>query len=72
MTTFSYILNIILGLLTIYFYFENRRLKGFEIDKEIKLKEIAVKELERQHNEQKIKHDSEMSRRQIFGSGIAD
>lgn len=71
MSTISFILNIVLGLLTIYLYLENRRLKGFEIDKEIKIKEIAIQELERQHKEQKAEHDSEMSEREIFGSGIA-
>ena len=39
------ILSIILGLLTIYLYLENRKLKGFEIDRDIELKEIELREL---------------------------
>jgi hypothetical protein len=42
---FSTILNIILGLSSIYLYLENRRLKGFEIDRDIELKEIELQEL---------------------------
>lgn len=43
---FSKGLNIFLGLWVIYLYLENRKLKGIEIDKNIKLKEIEIKELE--------------------------
>lgn len=48
---FSIILNIILGLSAIYLYLENRKLKGFEIDRDIELKEIEIVELSRRSNE---------------------
>lgn len=45
----SKILNIALGLLTIYFYVENRKLRGFEIEKDIELKKLEIVELDRQY-----------------------
>jgi hypothetical protein len=42
---FSTILNIILGLSTIYLYLENKKLKGFEIDRDIELKKIELQQL---------------------------
>lgn len=59
----SKILNIILGLLTIYFYLESRKLKGFEIDKNIKLKEIEIEELKRWYPKKKEDLDNEMAKR---------
>lgn len=41
----SIIFNVILFIWTIYFYLENRKLRGFEIDKNIELKNIEIKEL---------------------------
>ena len=51
MDVLSKILNIILGLSAIYLYLENRKLKGFEIGRDIKLKEIEIEELFRLSNE---------------------
>jgi len=42
---FSKILNIILILLTLYFYLENRKLSGFEIDKNLEIKKLELQEL---------------------------
>jgi len=47
----SKILNIILAILTIYFYFENRRLKGFEIEKKLTMKMAELIKLINQHNQ---------------------
>ncbi|MFH1129438.1 MAG: hypothetical protein V1686_01760 [Patescibacteria group bacterium] len=44
-----YILEVALGFSAIYFYIENRRLKGFEIERDIDLKEIELDELNRQY-----------------------
>jgi len=46
---FSTILNIILGILTVYFYLENRKLKGFEIEKNLKIKKAELIKLEDDH-----------------------
>lgn len=47
--TISKILNILLGLWVFYLYVENRRLKGFEIDKDIKLTELEIEKLTKDH-----------------------
>ena len=49
----STIFNVILSILTIYFYLENRKLRGFEIGKNIELKEIEIKELEQLYTKEK-------------------
>lgn len=43
------ILNIPLGIGALYLYIENRKLRGFEIDKEIELKEIEIESLKREN-----------------------
>jgi len=42
--TFSKFLNLLLGLWVFYLYLENRKLKGLEIDKDIKIKEIEIED----------------------------
>lgn len=49
----SIIFNVILFIWTIYFYLENRKLRGFEIDKNIKLKKIEIKEHEQLYTKEK-------------------
>jgi hypothetical protein len=41
----SIIFNVILFVWTFYYYLENRKLRGFEIDKNIELKDLEIKEL---------------------------
>jgi len=47
--TFSTIINIILAVITTYFYLESRKLKKFKIDRDIELKEIEIEEMKREH-----------------------
>ncbi len=70
--TFSTILNIILGILTIYFYLENIKLKGFEIDRDIKLKKIEIDDLAMWYTKRKEELDNEMAERGLASSGIRD
>lgn len=49
--TLSTIINVILALITTYFYFENRKLKGFEVEKKL---EIKMAELEKLINDYSI------------------
>lgn len=49
----SIIFNVILFVWTFYYYLENRKLRGFEIDKNIKLKETEIKELNEWHEKEK-------------------
>lgn len=42
----SKITNVLLGLSTLYFYLESRKLKSFEIDKEIEIKKLEIDRLE--------------------------
>jgi len=49
----SIIFNVILFGWTIYLYLENRKLRGFEIDKNIKLKKREIEELEQLYTKEK-------------------
>jgi len=49
----SIIFNVILFIWTFYYYLENRKLRGFEIDKNIELKEIEIKELKEWYKKEK-------------------
>jgi len=49
----STIFNVIFFGWTIYFYLENRKLRGFEIDKNIELKKREIKELEQLYTKEK-------------------
>lgn len=70
MQTISTILNIILGLLSMYFYIENNKLRGYEIDKKIKIKEVEKNELNNKFEKDKIKLDEELNRKgAYFGGG---
>jgi len=44
MAYISIILNIVLGIWSVYLYLENRKLKGFKIERDIKLKELQMTE----------------------------
>ncbi len=66
----SKILNIILGVLTIYLYLENKKLKDFEIDKNINLKEIEIRDLELWRRKQQEKIANEMAEKGFSSSGI--
>lgn len=68
--TFSTVLNIILGILTIYLYFENKKLRGFEIDRDIKLKKIEIDELAMWYTKRKEELDNEMAERGLASSSI--
>lgn len=67
--TFSKILNVALGLMAIYLYFENRGLKSFEIDKDIKIIELEIKELERKFPRKKEKLLTGLAARGLTFSG---
>lgn len=66
----SIIINIILGLLSIYFYFENKKLKGFQIERDISIKKAQIKELELWRKRKKREIDEEMAKRGLTFSGI--
>lgn len=68
----SKILNIVLGLWVLYLYLENRKLRRFEIDKEIRLKKIEITELERWYPKRKEELDNEMVERGLTFSGIRE
>ena len=68
----STIFNVILSILTIYFYLENRKLRGFEIGKNIELKEIEIKELEQLYTKEKEELAEEMQSRGAFTSGLKE
>ena len=48
-----------MGISAFYLYLENKKLKRFEIDKDVKLKEVEIEELKRLFNE-------------CYGGGILD
>lgn len=43
--TFSTIINIILAAITAYFYLENRKLKGFEVERKLEIKKAELEKL---------------------------
>lgn len=47
--TFSKILNVIQAILLFYFYFENRKLKGFETEKKLTIKKAELEKLMDDH-----------------------
>ena len=65
----SKILNIILGLLTIYLYLENRKLKGFEIDKNLEIKKVELEELETEYKNEKENLIGSFATRGLYSSG---
>lgn len=67
--TFSKILNIILGLWTIYLYLENRKLKGFEIDKNLEIKKVELEELETKYKKEKENLIGSFAARGLYSSG---
>jgi len=56
-------------ILNIYLYLENRKLKGFEIDENIELKKIEIKEQKRLYQNRKIELAGEIERRGWTTSG---
>jgi len=48
-----YIIDAGLLMSAIYFYIENRKLRGFEIDRDIKIKKAEIKELNNQYKQEK-------------------
>ncbi len=66
----SKILNGILGLMTVYLYLENRKLKGLEIDKEIEIKRIEIAELKNEYLKDQENIKADMARRGLTFSGI--
>jgi hypothetical protein len=53
MDIISYIIAIVSLISTAYFYVENRKLKGFEIDRDIKIKKAEFEELNNQYRQDK-------------------
>ena len=68
--TISKILNVILGLSTIYLYIETRKLKSFEFEKEISLAKIEKDDLKAWYEKRKSEIDSDMAKRNLILSGI--
>ncbi|GAH65980.1 unnamed protein product [marine sediment metagenome] len=66
----SIIFNVILFGWTIYLYLENRKLRGFEIDKNIKLKKREIEEQKRLYQNRKIELAGELERKGQTTSGI--
>ena len=66
----SKILNLTLGCLTIYLYVENRKLRKYEIDKEIDLKKIEIDDLREWHKKQKETTDLDMNKKGLTFSGM--
>lgn len=65
----SVIFNVIFFGWIIYYYLENRKLKGFEIDKNIELKKIEIKEQKRLYQNRKIELAGEIERKGWTTSG---
>ncbi|MFA4817804.1 MAG: hypothetical protein WC608_03755 [Parcubacteria group bacterium] len=70
MGNISTILNIILGLLTVYLYIENKKLKGFEIEKNIKIKSIEIDELMNEYSGRKAILIQDMANRGLTFSSF--
>jgi len=68
----STIFNVFLSILTIYLYLENRKLKGFEIDKNIELKKIEIKELKQLYTKEKKELAEELERRGRTTTGFKE
>jgi len=66
----SIIFNVILFGWTIYLYLENRKLRGFEIDKNIKLKKREIEEQNRLYQNRKKELAGELERKGQTTSGI--
>jgi hypothetical protein len=64
------ILNVVQFLLLIYFYIENRRLKGFETEKNLKLKKLELKELNKKYKKDQSKINNKAAARGVYHSGI--
>lgn len=71
MDIIPYIVAIFSLMLNVYLYIENRKFKGFEIDRDIELKETEFEELNNQHEEEAENLEKEMERRGIPSSGMA-
>ena len=68
----SKILNIVLGLLTLYFYIENRKLRRYEIDKDIEVKKIEIRELRRSLRIAREKMNEDMAQMGLAYSSIRE
>ncbi len=68
----SKIFNVILSILTIYLYLENRKLKGFEIDKNIELKKIEFKEQEQLYTKERKESAEELQSRGRTTTGFKE
>ncbi|MBA7695133.1 hypothetical protein ES703_103755 [subsurface metagenome] len=68
----SKIFNVILSILTIYLYLENRKLKGFEIDKNIELKKIEFKEQEQLYTKERKESAEELQSRGLTTTGFKE
>lgn len=68
--TLSKILNLTLGCLTVYLYAENRKLKKYEIIKDIELKGIEIEDLKEWYKKRKEEVDSDFSKRGLTFSGM--
>lgn len=69
---FSKVLNIVLGLLSLYFYFENRKLKSFQVDRDLEIKKLELQELRTEHKKQKEEIDGSFSARGLYHSGLRE
>ena len=67
--TFSTIINIILAVITTYFYLENRKLKGFEVERKL---EIKMAELEKLTNDYSASISSYARSISLFDPGKED
>jgi len=68
----STIFNVIFFGWIIYYYLENRKLKGFEIDKNIKLKKREIEELEQLYPKEKKELAWELERRGRTTTGFKE
>lgn len=72
MQIISWILNLILGAISIYLFIDNRRFKMLDADKELKLFNIKEDEIKKNYKRLRGKTEVEMAQRGLSSSGIRD
>jgi len=65
----SKILNVVLGLLTVYFYFESRKLKGFKIDKNLTIKKLELRKVRKEYEIENLRLIEDINKKGALFSG---
>ncbi|MFA5866760.1 MAG: hypothetical protein WC891_02175 [Actinomycetota bacterium] len=72
MQVISWLLNLALGAIAVYLFFDNRRLRQLDADKTLKLLDIQEDEIKLKYKRLKGESKVEMARRGISSSSTAD